>query len=94
MNKVEFFKKLMNNDNCDMFEAILNLLEDIGEAYSEQHKNDEVRIDSYGVEADFDRDIYCMGCVVDSKRETEYIKWRDILNEFWLQETGEWRYGE
>lgn len=91
MNKVEFFKKLMNNKDCDMFEVLLNLLENIGEAYSEKHRDDEVRVSSLGAEADFDRDIYCRGCVVGNKRKTELIKWRDILNEFWLQETGEWR---
>lgn len=95
MNKIEFFKKLMNNEDCDMYEAILNLLENIGDAYYEQHRDgDRITLDSYGVETYYDRDIYCMGCVVDSAREIEHIKWRDILDQFWLQETGEWHYDD
>jgi hypothetical protein len=89
LTKLEFFRKLIRNENCDMYEAILNLLEDIGEAYEDANDRDaELRITSYGIERDYEKDIYSMGCHVDSVRLTETIHWEDILKEFWLREKG------
>lgn len=94
MTKLEFFRKLVSNENCDMYEAILNLLENIGEAYEDTHNRDaDLRITPYGVERNYWKDIYSMGCCVDSELRTETIRWENILNEFWLRETGEQREG-
>ena len=90
MTKLEFFRTLLRNENCDMYEAILNLLEDIGEAYSDaKGKDDELRITSWGIERTYWKDVYSMGCCVDSELKTETVRWEDVLNEFWLRETGE-----
>lgn len=90
LTKLEFFRKLINNENCDMYEAILNLLENIGEAYEDANDRDaELRITSYGIERTYWKDIYSMGCCVDSELKSETVHWEDVLNEFWFRETGE-----
>ena len=90
MTKLEFFRKLMRSENCDMYEAILNLLENIGGAYEDANDRDaELRVTSCGIERTYVKDIWSMGFCVDSELKTETIHWEDILKEFWLRETGE-----